>query len=97
MKKSRQWRMGRKAGIKSCQPTIRQLQVEIDFADTYCKICGSCGHDGCCPAERCAYPSIKAETVTEFKEMFDDVHKENVMLKAKIQELEKSCYDLTHR
>lgn len=89
--------MGRKAGIKSCQPTIRQLQVEIDFADIYCKVCGSCGHDGCCPAERCAYPSIKADTVREAKEIEREVCIENTALKAKIQELEKCLYDATHR
>lgn len=38
-----------------------------DVESPYCPKCGSCGHDGCCPAEACLYPEIKSETVKELK------------------------------
>jgi len=51
----------------------------------YCPVCGSCGEDGCCSAERCIYPGIKAETVTTMKEIAEDQCQENVALRAKLE------------
>lgn len=50
---------------------IEQLKFELNNASPYCPICGSCGHDGCCSAERCLYPSIKAETLKECKDQIN--------------------------
>lgn len=47
----------------------------------YCPGCGSCGHDGCCPAEICIYPGIKEETLAQAKEISESVCNENIRLR----------------
>ena len=42
--------------------------------DYYCPVCDSCGEDGCCPVEKCMYPGIKSETVTELKEQNKELY-----------------------
>ena len=41
---------------------IAELEVEVEVANDpspYCPICGSCGEDGCCSAQRCLYSDDK--------------------------------------
>jgi predicted RNA-binding protein with PIN domain len=56
-----------------------------DQESGYCKACGSCGEDGCCPAELCQYPGIKSETLSAMKEIAERVCTENEELKGNMK------------
>jgi hypothetical protein len=48
--------------ITTLRARIAELEVEVEVANDpspYCPICGSCGEDGCCSAQRCLYSDDK--------------------------------------
>lgn len=58
---------------KKLDKEVKQLKIEID--SPYCPICKSCGESGCCAAERCQYPGIKPEEITELKFQLEESFK----------------------
>lgn len=76
------------AEVEQLKKENTELKSEIDnlkIPSPYCPICNSCGEDGCCPAERCLYPTVKADTVTQHKELFKDACDEIHQLKSDLE------------
>lgn len=62
---------------------VKELEQELEVAgiEVYCRKCGACGEDGCCPATRCLYSeSYKAEYLKD-KELFEKIAEESSRLR----------------
>ena len=77
----------------SLKAKLAELEAKLEAAtDPFCRACGRCGDDYCCPAKGCKYPADKANDAA--KALADEAWGQVHALNEKIQALEAENADL---